>query len=118
MFIRPNNGLPRALLHWSAALILSLVPALHVAGLPDDRDQPIHITADQALRDEKQGKTVYSGNVHMTQGSLKIRKVGCGRFFDDLGLLGVFLGPGFELDGVRSAVAERPARDPAWGPTA
>ena len=41
--------------------------------LPDDRDQPIRITADTAIRDEKQGFTVYSGNVHMIQGSLDIK---------------------------------------------
>jgi lipopolysaccharide export system protein LptA len=40
--------------------------------MPDDRDQPIHITADQALRDEKEGMTVYSGNVHMNQGTMQI----------------------------------------------
>ena len=40
--------------------------------LPDDRDQPIRITADTAIRDEKQGVTVYNGNVHMIQGSLDI----------------------------------------------
>ena len=72
MSTRPNNGPPAALMRWAAALILALIPALHAAALPDDRDQPIHITADQALRDEKQGMTVYSGNVHMTQGSLQI----------------------------------------------
>jgi len=41
-------------------------------GLPDDREQPIRISADQAIRDEKQGVTVYSGNVQMDQGSLHI----------------------------------------------
>lgn len=40
--------------------------------LPDDRDQPIRITADTAIRDEKQGFTVYTGNVHMIQGSMDI----------------------------------------------
>jgi lipopolysaccharide export system protein LptA len=48
-----------------------LAPGYSMA-LPDDRDQPIRITADTAIRDEKQGFTVYSGNVHMTQGSLDI----------------------------------------------
>lgn len=43
-----------------------------VLALPEDRDQPIRITADQALRDEKQGFTVYSGNVNMDQGTLHI----------------------------------------------
>ncbi len=69
---RLNNRLLRALLRRATVLLLALVPAFHAAALPDDRDQPIHITADQALRDEKQGMTVYSGNVHMTQGSLEI----------------------------------------------
>ncbi len=61
-------------LAWSRAiaLILLLTGAGWVNALPDDRDQPIHITADQALRDEKKGMTVYSGNVHMSQGSLRI----------------------------------------------
>lgn len=40
--------------------------------LPDDREQPIHISADEALRDEKRGVTVYSGNVQMNQGSMHI----------------------------------------------
>ena len=51
----------------SVALLASLAQAL-----PDDREQPIHISADKAIRDEKQGTTVYSGNVVMDQGSLHI----------------------------------------------
>lgn len=54
------------------ALIAWLLPAMMANALPDDRDQPIRITADTAIRDEKQGFTVYSGNVHMTQGSMDI----------------------------------------------
>lgn len=53
------------------ALLLMLSP-LGAQALPDDRDQPIHITADKALRDEKQGVTVYSGNVRMSQGSMEL----------------------------------------------
>lgn len=52
-------------------LLLPLSTGLAYA-LPDDRDQPIHISADTALRDEKQGFTVYSGNVQMSQGSMEI----------------------------------------------
>ncbi|MEP4147610.1 MAG: lipopolysaccharide transport periplasmic protein LptA [Halioglobus sp.] len=48
-----------------------LLPGLGSA-LPDDRDQPIRIEADEALRDEKQGFTRYEGNVRMDQGSLHI----------------------------------------------
>ena len=72
MFTRLNNRPHHPLPGLVAALLLVLVQAFQVAALPDDRDQPIHITADQALRDEKQGMTVYSGNVNMTQGSLRI----------------------------------------------
>ena len=35
-------------------------------------NQPIHIVADSALRDEKQGLTLYTGNVKMEQGNLVI----------------------------------------------
>ena len=53
------------------ALLIAAVSGTAVA-LPDDREQPIRITADQALRDEKQGFTEYTGNVRMDQGSLHI----------------------------------------------
>jgi len=53
------------------ALLFSTISATSVA-LPDDREQPIRITADQALRDEKQGFTEYTGNVRMDQGSMHI----------------------------------------------
>jgi len=56
----------------AALFVASLPQAVPALALPGDRDQPIHITADQALRDEKQGVTVYSGNVHMIQGTMKI----------------------------------------------
>ncbi len=59
------------------ALPLLLLLLLGIANdramaLPDDRQQPIRIRADQAIRDEKLGTTVYSGNVIMDQGSLHI----------------------------------------------
>ncbi len=52
-------------------LLLSIRAALTQA-LPDDRDQPIRITADKALRDEKRGVTIYSGNVQLVQGSMEL----------------------------------------------
>ena len=64
---RAGASLPTALL----ASFLLLVSQLCLA-LPDDREQPIHISADEALRDEKRGVTVYSGNVQMNQGSMHI----------------------------------------------
>lgn len=53
-------------------LLLSL-PAALTQALPTDRDQPIHITADKALRDEKKGVTIYSGHVQLVQGSLELK---------------------------------------------
>ena len=52
-------------------LILCLIAA-PVVGLPDDRLQAIEITAERAIRDEKAGYTVYSGDVILEQGSLHI----------------------------------------------
>lgn len=53
------------------ALLLTLTsPLLHA--LPDDQDQPIHITADTASINDKTGITTYKGKVVITQGSLLI----------------------------------------------
>lgn len=43
-----------------------------VVALPDDRNQPIHISADSASIDENTGITAYSGDVTIRQGSLEI----------------------------------------------
>ena len=43
-----------------------------VRALDTDREQPIQITADIAIRDEVAGETRYEGNVVLIQGSLKI----------------------------------------------
>jgi lipopolysaccharide export system protein LptA len=72
---RPEGRIRRCESWLRAVCIATVLSCLFPAGvlaLPDDRDQPIHITADTAIRDEKQGFTVYSGNVHMIQGSLDI----------------------------------------------
>jgi lipopolysaccharide export system protein LptA len=53
-------------------LLLLSLPAVLTQALPDDRNQPIHITADKALRDEKKGVTVYSGHVQLVQGSMEL----------------------------------------------
>ena len=59
---------PRAML---IALFCTLIAPVAFS-LPEDRTQAIVINADQALRDEKQGLTIYSGNVQLDQGSLHI----------------------------------------------
>ncbi|TCO76227.1 lipopolysaccharide transport periplasmic protein LptA [Chromatocurvus halotolerans] len=52
-------------------IVLTLVP--HAAwSLEGDRDQPIEVIADRALRDDIRGYTVYNGDVRLTQGSLII----------------------------------------------
>ena len=49
------------------------LPFSHGAmALDSDRDQPIQIVADVAVRDELAGETRYEGNVVLTQGSLVI----------------------------------------------
>ena len=49
-----------------------LLAAPYVGALDSDRDQPIQIEADEAVRDEMVGETRYEGNVVLTQGSLRI----------------------------------------------
>ena len=63
-----------SLLHPSAIVLTLLLSlgSLYANALPGDREQAIHISADKALRDEKKGLTVYSGNVALDQGSLHI----------------------------------------------
>ncbi|WP_175651084.1 lipopolysaccharide transport periplasmic protein LptA [Pseudomonas sp. Marseille-P9899] len=56
--------------------LLSLSAALGSASvwaLPNDRDQPIRIQADDAQLDDKQGIATYRGDVIITQGSMMIK---------------------------------------------
>jgi len=65
----------RSRLTSSRPFLTGLVWLLLSAGanaLPDDREQPIKITADSASRDERTGETRYSGNVILLQGSMEI----------------------------------------------
>lgn len=54
-----------------ALVVLSLF-SLTGHALPQDREEPIRISADSASIDEKSGMTVYRGDVKITQGSLLI----------------------------------------------
>jgi lipopolysaccharide export system protein LptA len=54
-----------------SALPLLCLPAL-AYGLASDRDQPITIEADRATLKEKEGISVYQGNVYLNQGTLKL----------------------------------------------
>ncbi len=61
-----------------AKLTLSLITAMALFGatsaqaLPSDREKPIHISSDSADIDDKQGISIYRGNVIMTQGTTKL----------------------------------------------
>ena len=59
---------------WLAVLgsAMALLWALPASALPEDRTLAIEITADRAIRDERAGFTVYSGDVVLDQGSLHI----------------------------------------------
>ena len=69
-----NSGMSRilpALVFAPLTALLALAGSVAVA-LPEDTEQPIRITTDEALRDEKTGRTVYQGNVELVQGTIKI----------------------------------------------
>lgn len=55
----------------SLCAFLLCLPSL-VQALPEDAHQAIHISADSATRNDKTGITIYSGDVILTQGSMKI----------------------------------------------
>lgn len=52
--------------------IFIVLLSFNSSALPTDNSQPIQIQADSAKLDEKEGRTVYSGNVSIQQGSIKI----------------------------------------------
>jgi lipopolysaccharide export system protein LptA len=54
------------------ALLLVTAGVPRALALPTDRNQAIEIAANRALRDDRAGFTVYTGDVVLTQGSLHI----------------------------------------------
>lgn len=55
----------------ATALLASLSSSAYA--LPDDRNQPIHISSDTAEIDDSTGRSIYRGKVYMTQGSIKLK---------------------------------------------
>lgn len=53
-------------------LALLVAAATPVAALPSDADQPIRIQANAATLDDRQNTAVYTGNVIITQGSMRL----------------------------------------------
>ncbi|MDD7805434.1 MAG: lipopolysaccharide transport periplasmic protein LptA [Endozoicomonas sp. (ex Botrylloides leachii)] len=54
-----------------AILAIMLAPAIAIA-LPSDRYQKIEVVSNSASLDSKKGISIYSGNVIMTQGSIRL----------------------------------------------
>lgn len=61
-------------LPWFLTVLLAVMLGTvnRAVALPEDRNQAIEITADKAIRDERAGFTVYTGDVILKQGSLHI----------------------------------------------
>lgn len=55
-----------------ATLLISLSYSSLLFALPEDSEQPIFINSNSAMKDDKQGLTIYKGSVDMTQGTLRI----------------------------------------------
>lgn len=56
--------------HLALSALLCIAIVAHA--LPEDASQPIRLTADKATYSERTGVTTYSGNVIISQGTLKI----------------------------------------------
>lgn len=52
---------------------LALIISTEAVALPEDRDRPIKITANNAVINEKQNEAEYKGSVVVTQGTLKLK---------------------------------------------
>lgn len=63
---------PLGLLFTALTVPILLLYGADATALPEDRLQDIEITAERAERNEREGYTVYSGDVILTQGSLRI----------------------------------------------
>lgn len=72
-------------LHSLLLATLLALPTL-ASALPEDRQQPIHISADRASINERTGLTVYTGNVEIVQGSMVIRGARVELHRDDTGV--------------------------------
>ncbi|QIL88370.1 lipopolysaccharide transport periplasmic protein LptA [Microbulbifer harenosus] len=56
-----------------AAVAAALLLAPQVHALPNDREQPVKVSADKLEANRNKNLSVYSGNVVISQGSLQIR---------------------------------------------
>ncbi len=67
-----NSPMLYSPLQFCVLLAFFLLPPMAAQALQGDTEQAIRIVADEAIRDEKTGLTIYRGNVLMNQGSIRI----------------------------------------------
>ena len=58
--------------HRKLALLLGMLLPSLVLALPEDKDQPIHLEAKSAQFDQNTGISTYTGNVVVTQGTMRL----------------------------------------------
>lgn len=60
------------IIHKLACLLVLACLSQSAAGLSSDKDQPIEVEADTAELDDLKNKSIYTGNVIVTQGSIRM----------------------------------------------
>lgn len=109
MIPRKSNLLsdrPVYLLHTFMVLFMLISPA--TLSLENDREQPIHIKAEAFKHDGKSRRTLYSGNVELVQGSIKLKADSISMLSTDKGEL-----ISIEAKGNRATFEQKPKPDKA-----
>ena len=80
--------------------------------LPEDRDEPIEITADNAVINEKESRAEYSGAVVVSQGSMKLEGDVVNLKTDDAGEVEIFVSKGqpARFENLRSKTDSEPVK--------
>ncbi|EXJ12720.1 Lipopolysaccharide export system protein lptA precursor [Nitrincola nitratireducens] len=76
--------------------------------LPEDRNQPIHVSADQASLNEATGVSVYSGNVEIKQGSMILKGSRVELHRDNQGSIARIVSSGNPAEFQQQSVASQP----------
>ncbi|WP_286237295.1 lipopolysaccharide transport periplasmic protein LptA [Neptuniibacter halophilus] len=97
----------------TALTALLTLTAFQASALPEDRDQPIHITANKARIDDKTGITTYIGDVVITQGTMLIEADHVDMYRGDEGI-DKLIAKGAPAHFRQKPTAEDPYSD-AWG---
>jgi len=82
MKVRSDRNAAEQMLRLLLLVLLSSI-TLQVSALSSDRQQPIQVEADSLEVREMEKISIYSGNVHLKQGSLEISSEQLTLFFND-----------------------------------